>query len=264
MASELAPDMERGFITNGINASNVWNTEIQSVSCERKDGGDEWSHLSHECRFEHVLFNASVDGDGLPIFAGKRPFKFLTFSKDNVYYQIPSIDGAVDALIFSSFQSIDVGGALIPVPSRGEGWDCKVTCEMRRVDRLEFDRVHTMTAAGEVSPRNIFVHVDFDNHGTGVDLYFPCRYMNYSHPQLRQWKYMQTISGDVLMPFGNSYIYGSIVVAENQKGVQKIEFISPRYAPLGEAAGSMSAHYVRTFDFSFTVSGSASYYTYRS
>lgn len=273
MSVDLAPDLENGLIANGINSNNVWNTEIQSATCERKAEADEWSYLSHECRFEHVPFKTTPGDDGISVFGAVPPFEFLTFSKDGVYYQIPIIGGVVDEKVFSSFATVDIGGALIPVPSRGEDWDTRVTCRMRDIQRMDLKEVHHIAASGQTSPRNIYMHVSLNNHGIEVDLFFPCRYMNYSHPELRQWKYMQTISGYVLMPFGNSYIYGYTVVAENEEGNQKIEFISPRYSTLGQrlaeigdtmadAAGVLSRHYVRTFDFNFAIDGSATYYKY--
>jgi len=273
MLGKLAPDLENGLITNGINSTNVWNTEIQSATREHKAEADEWTYLSHECRFEHVPFNTSSGGDGIPVFGAVPPFKFLTFSKDNVYYQIPSIDGVVDEKVFSSFATVDIGGALIPVPSRGEDWDSRVTCRMRDIHRMDLKEAHDIAASHQMSPRKIFLHVSFDNHGTDVELFFPCRYMNYSHPELMEWKYMQTISGYVLIPFGSSYIYGYTVVAENEEGIQRIEFVSPRYSTLGQrlaevdstmadASARMGKHYVPTFDFNFKINGTAAYYKY--
>lgn len=269
MAPVSAPDLENGFIVNAISAPNCWTTEIQSVLVA-EDTGERW-YLSHECRQENVIL-AAVSTDRT-MLQSENPYEFLTFTHNNRFYQIGSMDAPTTLPGMDGRQPPGM-----PTPHGSPNWASSPHCEDRPIRLLAFDEVLDGLRRRSLPPRALFLRLGLLHDGRRYTLYSPSHYVNFANDAVEQPAYVQPISGLVLMPGGDSVTYGYIVAALDGSGTRRVEFVAARYVdvyrwvaeregikPLAVMLGDLSRLapcYTRVFDESRHVSGELAFYVY--
>ena len=238
---ETAPDLKRGFIVNGMTAKNAWSTEIQCVLTEIRDGKAHDLYLSHQCRREDVPFSSGRLGGKERIFQLARSEEFLTFTRDGAFYQLTDLDSVVPASKVDGIPANWDGGSHLSLVVNSPDWHSEVVCERTPIRVLSFDEALTGLVEKRVPMRDLFLRVSWSYKSMDFQLHCPCRYINFSNPLYETNRYLQPISGYVLVPIAGTYSRGYVACARDGDGTILIELLTPRYhspyADLAAAAG---------------------------
>lgn len=216
-----APDLDRGYILNGD--ENRWVTDVQAVL--RQEGAQEsTAYLSHECRAERVPFSETYLGGGDDIFQSQEPWEFLTYSQNGVLYQTIAL-GLGESENFAGQDHV-----LPPVTPVGRHtWP---NVDERPIVEHAVDELLQRLQAGQVSVRDLFLRVSWQDASRRFTLYAPCRYLNFSNPEKQQSRYIQPISGYVLYPhenYGDYFIPAYVAAAMHADGRGLTEFCLRNY-----------------------------------
>ena len=274
------PDLASGKIVNGIESENSWMTEVQCALRAQNEDWEDAYYLSHECRKEHVPFSSAHEHGSSNIFMADRPHEFLTFSKNGRFYELASTEAAINKAILDGHDPIEVpAGHVFPAKSLSE-WRSSVICPPAPVERQELSQLVNDLNTGAASIRELFLWTSFKiMGGTTYELCTPCRYLNFANTAKQSERYLQPISGQVLIPLGNVMVSGYIAIAMHESGEQIIEFAAPRYSNLFAhlaqipgytqeerrvllQLGSVVPAYGKNFDYVVTAEGQGAIYRY--
>ena len=199
------PDLENGFMILNHNTANRWQTNIEAVlvkeaGAKNRDGSDDqdqYSYLSHECRSENV---------------GEDPFDHA----DALYVGISTWSGN---LVFGSGSSIWRKSPKFQM--RGTNNQHVVNCEEVNAKFVSFDEVlRNLQSDCSYGFRRLYTELIYTHLGVTYRLYTPCRYLNFPNPELEKKKYLQPISGYVLLEEEEQF-YLAYVVAHIADGETK-------------------------------------------
>ena len=232
MQAETVPDLVNGFISNGVETGNTWSTEIQCVLVESQDGVEKVFYLAHECRRENVPFSSGYLGDTDRIFQTETCEEFLTYSLDDRFYQFTDLDSVGLASEIPGVPSGWDGSDLIAQVESRPVWTSEIVCKTVPAHFLTFAEILESLVHRKIPIRNLFQMVRWSEGQAEYSLYCPCRYVNFSNPKQENRRYVQPISGYVLVPFAGSFARGYVAGAINDEGHSRIEFVVPRYTSL--------------------------------
>ncbi len=244
MSDQMAPDLRHGFIENGGNGGNAWVTEIQSVLTEHGGEGDERLYLSHECRKEAVPFMGAPDGPGEGgIFMPQSPHEYLTFTRGDRFFQIPSSDTVLGMDAMRNITRHAVGDRLFAAPYTQSDWVSRVHCPDTPIRILDFDAVHGALIRGALDIRNTFLRFDWRREdGQDCTVHAPCRYLNFSPADAAGTPYLQPISGYILFPMDSIHVHGYLACAVDSGGRTTCEVAVPRFVDIYELIGRISGN----------------------
>ena len=233
--TETAPDLINGIIVNGLSGENLWTTEVQSVLEENRDGTTETRYLSHQCRRENVPFSDGYLGNTDSIFQTSECSEFLTFTHNGYFHQLPDIDTVAPAADVGGLTSDWDGGAFFPNPVTWPNWTSEVECGTVPIRPLAFDEALDGLIARTLPLRKLFLRVEWSDRDVRYRLHCPCRYVNFSNPKTTDRRYIQPISGYVLVPFEGVLCRGFVACATNDSGATIVETLIPRFhCPYGK------------------------------
>lgn len=241
--TETAPDLIDGIIVNGLSGENLWTTEIQSVLEEERDGKTETRYLSHQCRRENVPFSDGYLGDTDQIFQTTECSEFLTFTHNGYFHQLPDADTAVPAADIEGLMPEWNGGQFFPNPVTWPNWTSEVACGTVPIRAFEFDEAFNGLVHRALPLRKLFLRVEWSDGDTRYRLYCPCRYVNYANPKTTDRRYVQPISGYVLVPLEGVLCRGYVACAMNDSGETIIETLMPRFhSPYGKLVKAVTGN----------------------
>jgi len=223
-----APDLKDGFMVNGIGTANRWTTEIRSV-VEERGTADGAAYLSQECRVENVPFMSADPDSGGPIFDGAKPWEFVVYLAGSKTCQISTADiEVVEQNLIGAGQTIDE----MVVPSTLHEAEClsEAVCSRREIREISYAEALTALQHDRLNLRDTFMKVSWSRLGKTYDLYCPCRYINYPDPERGESRYLQPISGYVLVPLKDDvYVLAYVAAATDFAGRTVVEFNFRRY-----------------------------------
>ena len=255
-------------------------TEIQCALRAENEDWEEASYLSHECRKEHVPFSSAHGTDARNIFMADRPHEFLTFSKNGRFYELASTEAAINKVILDGHDPVEVPSGHVFRPKSLRNWRSNAICPPVPVERQELPQLIDDLNSGTANIRDLFLWTSFKiMGGETYELCTPCRYLNFANTDQQSERYLQPISGQVLIPLGGVMVSGYIAIALHESGKQIIEFAAPRYTNLFAhlaqipgytqeerrvllQLGSIVPAYGKNFDYVVTAEGQSAIYRY--
>jgi len=279
MTKGNAPDLEDGFIVNGLEDENSWMTEIQSVLSETVGGKTFRRYLSQECRSENLPFTEGYLGNTDHIFMRQKPVEFLTYTEGQNFFQLPSFDTVLPAAAHADYAKVESGGFFQLREGPGDKWFSDVDCNEREITYLSFEEALSAMQERKVPVRKLFMEIQWSGGQINWSVHTPCRYVNFSTKGVAKNDYLQPISGDILLPIsGGGFVSGYVACADNGKQAPIIEFLTRRYGdafevlakrseqpelePILEKFSSLISLSTPIYDLVVPVEGTVKFYTY--
>ena len=242
MEKFLAPDLDNGFIVNGVGNNNSWVTSIQSVMKIKENRDEKVYYLSQECRNEKVVFLEEEESSSIfsPFLNNSSVGKFLTFSVGDKFY---SLVGPDESLVRRYTHLIRE--CRIPVPSTNDDWRSSVRCEERAAYKVPDHEILESCQNESLNINKIYFRMKTCQEAQSAEeeqavIYAPVRYLNFSNNPAsgQDSKYLQLISGDCLFPLVSKdfpsfgYIAAAKSISENK---QLIEVLFTLYKEIENA-----------------------------
>ena len=206
---DVAPDLENGFIINGYDIPNRWRTNVECVLERRGEGRDrQFSYLSNECRAE------SVSGT---IFDGRLYESCVLTTWDGIF-------NLRHGSYTHGFNPAKNATRRMPEsPYEDSGLTTFVRCAERPVHLLSFEEAFAFFCDGPSN--NIYMRVDYELGGFEYSLYAPCRYTNYPNVDLISERYLQPISGYVIVELDDRFYMAYVAAHVKEDVTEATEFI---------------------------------------
>lgn len=183
MTIQTAPDLLNGYVINGYDESNRWQTGVECVLRRRAEGGGEQTaYLSHECRAEAV---------GSRIFFGGL-YEFVVVAGWN---KTLFLRHGASLYSLNPFKNARPRQRYCVEESRVAP---RILCQEVPIQPLSLDE--TLLYLRRETPgkgNRLFMRLSWRQDGIDYDLFAPCRYTNYPRPGSDS-RYIQPISGYVL------------------------------------------------------------------
>ena len=210
MTADFAPDLLNGYMISGYDSSNRWQTSIESVLRRTRPGAPiEQAFLAHECRGESI---SDVIFDGrLYEFFVVSAWSGTTILRHGVsQYPLnplrckdPYRDFAVERTSLNS----------------------RVFCDEAPIRFLSTEEAVSFLRDETPGKGNrIFLEVVWNVGNIEYQLYAPCRYTNFPHPDSERM-YVQPISGPVLYEDNDLFYTAYVAFNLDQSEVRAAEFI---------------------------------------
>ena len=190
------PDLESGFMILNRDTPNRWQTRIESALVRKESNhGSEYAYLSHECRSENVGEDPFGHGDALFVGISTWSGNFFLGSGSSLFRKNQKFH---------------------PRETQNE---FLVSCKSRAITYLDFDNVLTYLQRDcESSYEVIYTEIEFCINNQEYLLYTPCRYINFPNPLEPSKRYLQPISGYVLLEDVGKFFLAYVVchIAEGE------------------------------------------------
>ena len=183
------PDLESGFMILNHDTPNRWQTRIESVLVRKgSDHGSEYSYLSHECRSENV---------------GEDPFGHA----DALFVGISTWAG--NFFLGSGSSLLRKNKKFNPRETQNK---FLVSCASRSIKYLDFDDVLTYLQRDcDFNYEPIYTEIEFCINDHCYIVYTPCRYLNFPSSLESSERYLQPISGYILVESQERFFLGYVV-----------------------------------------------------
>ena len=202
------PDIKNGFIVNGYESANRWQTSIESCLIKVEDGEESTAYLSTQCRAEYVspqgIFSPSYYEYALahtwhgPIVMRSGPAIYRLFqgkASESRRYAAVNMEREICAPKVLA-QTIEFDDLL---------------------DKLQSDNNHR--------DNFIYMQVEWIIGDVSYKLICPCRYTNFPHPKQNDERYIQPISGNVLVENENRFYLAYVSTHVRANGAERTELI---------------------------------------
>ena len=201
----MVPDIKNGFIVNGYESANRWQTFIESCLIKVEDGEESTSYLSTKCRAEYV---SSQEIFAAPYYEYSLAHTWngpiVMRSGAAVYRRKPSG--------FLRYGASDVA--------------CEIRAPTVSVKPIEFDDLLGKLRSDKDHRDNfIYMQVEWAIGGILYKLICPCGYLNFPHPNQVDERYLQPISGDVLVENENRFYLAYVSSHVTASGAERTELI---------------------------------------
>jgi len=219
----LAPDLEDGFIHNGIGQNNSWVTTIQSIMRVGVKSYENTFFLSHECRMEKVVFLEEEEASSIfrAHVNGQAGGRFLTYSHNGKYV---SLEGPEEVAVRKYIVPIGQGDKKIQLPSTKDTFNSSVKCKERTAYIVPDLKVLESCHIEQININKLYFRLKTyikakDADRLPIEIFSPVRYLNYSNNPISGQisRYLQLISGDCLFPLISADFpsYGYIAAAKS-------------------------------------------------
>jgi hypothetical protein len=208
------PDLAGGFIVNGFDKANRWQTFIEAALCRRDaDGETRWAYLSTPCRAEFVT-EQRIFGERYAevVRAHTWDGTFTMRSGAALYRLNPWRNRRPGA--------IPAGAAASRLHySPSEARDL-VNCDAVTATEVAYaDLLASLQGPVDGRDNRLYFQVAWREGERAYDLFAPCRYINFPNPETApDESYVQPISGYVLV---------------ESEGLFRVAYVSAHVTPAG-------------------------------
>ena len=205
---KILPDIKNGFVINNISGANRFQTFIESCLIKDENGIEKIAYLSSSCRAESVFPNQ--------IFSSKLADIAIVYGWDQV---IMMRSGAG---LYHPFRRKRAEGK-----HRTVGYEGNVYAPKTEVKFISFKELYKLLCSAPKQRDNfIYMLISWkSDQKTQYSIICPCRYINFPNPNIDEdtEKYIQPISGKVLVEYGQKYYKAYVASHLTETGTVRTE-----------------------------------------
>jgi len=204
----MVPDIKNGFIINALENENRWQTFIESCLVKTENGQEQTAFFGTPCRAERV----SPEG----IFS----YPYYAFAIAHTWKgSVVMRSGAAIHLMFRRKAAAATHYALVNLAS-----EIRAPIVETRTYQVD-DLIGSLNSDSQQRDNFIYMQVVWEIGDISYKLICPCRYINFSNDNKTDQRYVQPISGDVLVEHNDQFHLAYVSAHVTPDGTQKTELI---------------------------------------